>query len=187
MCKTEERLRTEHSTLRVERDVAVQECDSTQHQIGFLRSELKVERRQKLGAEGISAGLTTDLAQARAMVEVLQQKVVDYENQCLTASFVCDDLGVPQPEGTSMLSARITLISACVCELERSALRAGVNRCFAIARSHYEENITLDVLSLGCAPGWGEDELADLEKDVEPLSRALADKIEDAILPWRGN
>lgn len=77
----------------------------------------------------------------------------------------------------------ITLMSDRVRDLERSALRAGINCSFVIAHSHYEDTIPLDALSSGYAPRWGEDKLAELEKEVEPLSRALEDKIEDAVPP----
>jgi hypothetical protein len=38
-----------------------------------------------------------------------------------------------------------------------------------VAHSHYEDDITLDLLSLGYAPAWSEDKLAMLETEVEPL------------------
>jgi hypothetical protein len=53
--------------------------------------------------------------------------------------------------------------------LERNAPRVRVNRSFAVARSHYEDDIALDLLSLGYATGWSEDKLATLETEVEPL------------------
>jgi hypothetical protein len=75
-----------------------------------------------------------------------------------------------QPEGSSTLVARAAQIMNQVRVLERNALRAGVNRSFMIARSHYEEDIALDLLSLGYAPRWSADELVTLETKVEPLS-----------------
>lgn len=54
--------------------------------------------------------------------------------------------------------------------LERNAFRVGVNRSFVIARSHYEDGINLDLLSLGYDLGWSENELVTLETVVKPLS-----------------
>ena len=56
---------------------------------------------------------------------------------------VCDDLEVVRSEGTSSLVARAIEITARVRQLERNALRARVNQSFAIARSHYGDNIDL--------------------------------------------
>jgi hypothetical protein len=54
--------------------------------------------------------------------------------------------------------------------LERDAFLAGINRSFAIARSHYGETISLEAMSLGYMPGYDEKELKELEKAVVPLS-----------------
>lgn len=101
-------------------------------------------------------------------------------------SLVCDDLQVTQPEGSSTLVARAAQIMDRVRALERNALRANVNRSFAVTHSHYKDVIALDLLSLGYALGWSEDELTMLETEVEPLLRALADSIENTVLPRRG-
>ena len=51
----------------------------------------------------------------------------------------------------------------------RDALRFGVHRSFAIARSHYE-NIDLAMMSQGFMPGYFDAELEDIEKEVAPLA-----------------
>lgn len=88
-----------------------------------------------------------------------------------------------QPEGSSTLVARVARITDRAHALERNALRASINRSFMIAHSHYEDGITLDLLSLGYALGWSKDELVTLETEVEPLSRALANNMENIVLP----
>ena len=48
-------------------------------------------------------------------------------------------------------------------------LRFGVNRSFAIARSHYE-NIDLAPMSQGFTPRYSKAELENIEKEVSPLA-----------------
>ena len=83
---------------------------------------------------------------------------------------VCDDLQVVRSEGTSSLTARAVEITARVHQLERSALRAGVNQSFMIAHSHYGDSIDLEALSHGYAPGFEVHELEEMETMVAPLS-----------------
>ena len=99
---------------------------------------------------------------------------------------VCDDLEVVRSEGTSSLAARAVEITARVRRLERNALCTGVNQSFAIARSHYGDNIDLEVMSYGYAPGYQVHELEEMETAVAPLSQDLADRIESIVLPRIG-
>lgn len=78
--------------------------------------------------------------------------------------------------------ARVARLTDRVHELEVDAFRTGVNRSFAVVYSHFEENVKLDVLSGGYADGWTEGELEDIESQVEPLSRALADRMARDVL-----
>lgn len=71
-------------------------------------------------------------------------------------------------------------------EPERDALRPGINQTFTIGRSHYANNINLEVLSQGYPDVYEEDELEEFEVEVAPLSQNLADRIEDMVLPRRG-
>ena len=61
-------------------------------------------------------------------------------------------------------------IMARVPQLERNALHTGVNQSFTIARSHYGDNIDLEVMSHGYTPGYEVHELEEMEKAVTPLS-----------------
>ena len=83
---------------------------------------------------------------------------------------VCNDLKVVRSEGTSSLAARAIEITARVRQLERNALRTGVNQSFTIARSHYGDNIDLEAMSHGYAPGYEVHELEEMETAVAPLS-----------------
>ena len=98
---------------------------------------------------------------------------------------VCDDLEVVQSEGTSSLATRAVDITAWVRQLERDALRTRVHQSFAIAHSHYGDNIDLETMSLGFAPGYEAHELDEIETVVAPLSWDLIDTIEDIVLPQR--
>ena len=77
-------------------------------------------------------------------------------------------------------------IMAWVRQLEMNALHARVNQSFAIARSHYGDSIDLETMRLGFMPGYTDAELDEIETMVAPLSRDLANKIGDTILPQRG-
>ena len=77
---------------------------------------------------------------------------------------------VVRSEGISSLTARAVKITARVRQLERNALRAGVNQSFTIARSHYGDNIDLETMSHGLTPGYEAHELEEIETVVAPLS-----------------
>ena len=101
----------------------------------------------------------------------------------LLLSWCCDDLDVMQVEGISSLTARVTQIIERVRQLERNALSARVNQSFTIAHSHYGDNIDLEAMSHGFAPGYETHELEEMETAVAPLSQDLADRIESIVLP----
>ena len=61
-------------------------------------------------------------------------------------------------------------ITARVRQLERNALRAEVNQSFAIAHSHYGDNINLEAMNHGYVPGYEVHELEEMETAVAPLS-----------------
>jgi len=94
-----------------------------------------------------------------------------------------DDLEVVRSKGTSSHMAHAIVITARVCQLERNALRAGVNQSFAIVCSHYGDSIDLEVMSHDFTPGY---EAHELETAVAPLSQDLTDRIESIVLPQRG-
>ena len=85
-----------------------------------------------------------------------------------------------------MLVARAVEITAWVRQLERNALRAGVNQSFMIAHSHYGDNIDLEAMSHGYAPGYEVHELEEMETVMAPLLQDLVDRIEGIVLPKRG-
>ena len=133
-----------------------------------------------LEAEGTVAGLARDLAEARS---VPQAESDELELLMVGLSIVYDDLRVVQAEGTSSLAAHAVDITAWVRQLEKEAFCLGVIHAFAIARSHYADNINLRAMSLGFTPGYELSELDEIEAAVTPLAKTLASKVEDMVLP----
>ena len=88
-----------------------------------------------------------------------------------------------QADGTSSVVAHAIDNTAWVCQLEKEALRSGITQAFTIARSHYDDNIDLEAMSLSFAPGYEPSELDEIEVAVTPLAETLASKIEDMVLP----
>ncbi|XP_066347672.1 uncharacterized protein [Miscanthus floridulus] len=182
LLQTAERHRSEHGAAREERDQACQERNNAQQKVGSLQAKLGSTTTQKLEAESVSVGLAVDLAEARRNLQAESDEL-----GILSAALgvACDDLAVVRSEGISSLAARAVEITARVRQLERNALRAGVNQSLAIARSHYEDSIDLEAMSHGFAPGYEAHELDEMETAVAPLSQDLADRIESIVLPRR--
>ena len=83
---------------------------------------------------------------------------------------VIDDLRVAQPVETSSLAARAAGIMARVGQLEEDAFHAGITQAFTIARSHYDREINLEVMSQGFTPGYVDSKLDEIEKAVTPIA-----------------
>ena len=123
-----------------------------------------------------------DLALARSL---LQTESDELDLLKVALGIVYDDLQVVQAEGASSIAARAAGIMAQVRQLEKEALRLGITQTFVVARSHYEDNIDFEAMSLGFTPGYEPSELDDREATVTPFAETLVSKIED-ILPERG-
>jgi len=135
---------------------------------------------QRLEAEGVSAGLAME--HAEAMRNLLAESD---ELGILSAAIgvVYNDLEVVRSEGTSSLVARAVEITAWVRQLERDAFRTEVHQSFVIAHSHYRDSIDMETTSLGFTPGYTNTELDEIEAVMASLSWDLANKIEDIVLP----
>ena len=86
---------------------------------------------------------------------------------------------------TSSLVARAAGIMAWVGQLEEDAFHAGITQAFVVARSHYDREINLEVMSHGFAPVYEDDELDEMEKAVSPLAWNLANRLKEEVLPSR--
>ena len=62
-------------------------------------------------------------------------------------------------------------------QLEREALRSRITQAFAIARSHYDESIDLETMSLGFVPDYEASEPDEIEAVVAPLAQNLANRV----------
>ena len=98
---------------------------------------------------------------------------------------VYDDLQVAQEEGAGSLVTHAAGMTARVGQLEESAFCLGITQAFAVAHSHYAQEINLGVMSQGFAPVYEDAELDEMEKAVTPLSQNLADKLKEEVLPSR--
>jgi hypothetical protein len=103
--------------------------------------------------------LGKELTEVRKNLEV---EASEHGMLCATIGVVCDDLGVAYAEGTSLLVAHVVDIMVRVGAVERDTFHAGINRSFMIARSHYGETISLEVMSLGYAAGYNKREIGKL-------------------------
>ena len=70
-------------------------------------------------------------------------------------------------------------------QLEEDAFDAGITQAFTIPRSHYDQEINLEVMSQGFALGYEDPELDEIEKVVTPLARNLANRLKEMVLPPR--
>ena len=87
---------------------------------------------------------------------------------------------------TSSLAAPAAGITARVGQLEEDAFHAGITQAFAVARSHYDQEINLEVMSQGFAPIYEDVELDKMEKAVTPLARNLANRLKETVLlSWK--
>ena len=124
-----------------------------------------------------------DLAEARSL---LRAESDELDILKVALGVVCDDLPVVQVEGTSSLVARAIDIMAWVRQLEKEALRSGITQAFAVARSHYDDNIDFEAMSLGFTSSYEPSELDDVEAAVTPFAETLVSRIEDTVLSKRG-
>ena len=103
-----------------------------------------------------------------------------------TIMVVCDDLQVAQGEGIGSLPIHATGITTRVGQLEEDVFHAGITQAFTIARSHYDQEINLEVMSQGFTPVYEDPELDEIEKAVTPLARNLVNRLKETVLPpWK--
>ena len=137
----------------------------------------------KLGKEVMkSRGLEKELDEVKASLLKESDK---HDTLRVTVQLVFDDLELDPEQEMSSLVVRVVWIMDRAREIARDALRFGIHRSFAIARSHYE-NIDRAMMSQGFAPGYSEAELEDIKEMVASLAKDLSIEIEDEVIPLRG-
>ena len=71
-------------------------------------------------------------------------------------------------------------------QLEEDAFHVGITQAFTVARSHYDREINLQVMSLGFMPVYEDLELDEIENAVTPLARNLVNRLKEMVLPpWK--
>ena len=90
-----------------------------------------------------------------------------------------------RPKETCSLAAHAVDITAWVRQLEENAFHAGITQAFTVSHTHYDQEIYLEVMSLGFAPSYENSELDEIEKAVTPIARDLANRLKDIVLPPR--
>ena len=70
-------------------------------------------------------------------------------------------------------------------QLEEDTFHTGITQAFAVAHSHYDREINLEVMSQGFAPVYEDVELDEMEKVAAPLARNLANRLKEEVLPSR--
>ena len=119
------------------------------------------------------------------MQGILQAESNEHDLLRAAVGVVFDDLGVARPEETISLAAHAIDIMGRGRQLEENAFHAGITQAFAVARSHYDQEVDLEVMSLGFAPGYDNSELDEIEKAVTPIMRNLANRLKGIVLPSR--
>ena len=148
-----------------------------------LQADLGTTVSRRLDAESVSAGLVKELAEVRG---ILQTESDEHDLLQAAVQVVIDALRVAQPVQTSSLMVRAVGITAWVGQLEEDAFHTGITQAFAGSRSHYDQEINLEVMSEGFAPIYEDPKLGEFEKAVSPLARNLADRLKEEVLPsWK--
>jgi hypothetical protein len=100
--------------------------------------------------------------------DTLQKESDEHDTLRVTVGVVYDDLKLAPAQETSSLTVRVTRITNRAHEMTWNTLHFGVQQSFVVARSHCE-NINLEAMGQGFAPGYGDDELDKIEKLVATL------------------
>jgi len=142
--------------------------------VDSLRADLGVAVNRRLDAKSVATRLEKELTEVRG---ILRTKSDEHDLLQAAIGVVIDALRVAQPVETSSLTARAAGITAQVGQLEEDAFHAGITQAFAVADSHYDQEINLEVMSQGFTPVYEDAELDEMEKAVVPLAQNLADKL----------
>ena len=67
-------------------------------------------------------------------------------------------------------------------QLEEDAFHTRITQAFTVARSCYDQEINLEVMSLGFTPGYEDSELDEIENAVTPIVRNLVNRLKDIVL-----
>ena len=133
-----------------EHDQAVREHDEARQGVNSLWAHLRAAVARRLEAESVSTGLGMELVEVQG---ILQAESDEHDLLHAAVGVVFKDLGVVRPKQTGSLVPRAIDITAWVRQLEKNAFHARITQAFVVARSHYDQEINLEAMSLGVAPG----------------------------------
>jgi hypothetical protein len=123
---------------------------------------------EKLGEEVVARRrLEKKLSEANA---TLHKESSEHNTLRTAVGLVLNDFEVPSEPGTSSLAVQVANVTDRARGMAKRALHLGVQRSFAIARSHYK-NIDLQAMSQGFTPGYDDTELVQIEEEVAPSRR----------------
>jgi hypothetical protein len=94
---------------------------------------------------------------------------------------VLNNFEMTSEPGESSLVVQVVNVVDWARGMVKRALHLGVQRSFAIARSHYE-NIDLQMMSEGFAPGYDDTKLDKIQEEVAPIAQVLAANVEEEII-----
>jgi hypothetical protein len=95
----------------------------------------------------------------------------EHDTLRIAVGLVLNDFGMTSEVGTSSFAVQVVDLTDQAGGMAKQALHLGVQRPFTISHSHYE-NIDLQVMSQGFAPGYDGAELDEIEEEVAPLDRS---------------
>ena len=70
-------------------------------------------------------------------------------------------------------------------QLEENAFHAEITLAFAVAHSHYDQEVNLEAMSLSFTPGYENSKLDEIEKAVTPIAQDLVNMLKVIVLPPR--
>ena len=130
-------------------------------------------------AESVAARLEKELTEVRGILQTESDK---HDLLQVAVGVVIDALRVTQPAETSSHAVHAAGITTRVGQLEEDAFHARITQAFAVAHSHYDREINLEVMSQGFVPVYEDAELYEMEKAVTPLAQNLANRLKETVL-----
>jgi len=122
-----------------------------------------------------------ELESALATVwDALEREVNGLNNLRLATRILVEELGMAPTDDVGQLVTQLIQGVDGAREGVKEALLHGVQRALAVTCSHYS-NITLDELSQGFPVGYTDAELDEIEGEVMPFARTLAEKMQEDI------
>ena len=122
-----------------------------------------------------------ELESALATVwDALEREVTGLNNLRLATRILVEELGMAPTDDVGQLVTQLIQGVDGAREGVKEVLLHGVRRALAVTCSHYS-NITLDELSQGFPVGYTNAELDEIEGEVMPFARTLAEKMQEDI------